>query len=82
MGTLAATHPIVDPAPPWTAGNDDDTLLAFERGTLDPSQFSHRVHLDHRNGPIARCYSKAQLDLPAARRVFLLPRVTMEEGMS
>ena len=29
--------------------------------------------LDHRGGAIARCYSKAQLDLPEARRVFLLP---------
>lgn len=31
--------------------------------------------LDHRGGAIARCYSKAQLDLPDARRVFLLPAV-------
>lgn len=29
--------------------------------------------LDHRSGPIARCYSKAQLDSPEARRVFMLP---------
>lgn len=29
--------------------------------------------LDHRNGAIARCYSKAQLDSVDARRVFLLP---------
>lgn len=29
--------------------------------------------LDHRNGAIARCYSKSQLDAPDARRVFLLP---------
>ncbi|GFE78182.1 hypothetical protein GCM10011487_01820 [Steroidobacter agaridevorans] len=29
--------------------------------------------LDHRNGPIARCYSKSQLDSPEARRVFMLP---------
>jgi hypothetical protein len=29
--------------------------------------------LDHRNGAIARCYRKAQLDSPDARRVFLLP---------
>lgn len=31
--------------------------------------------LDHRNGAIARSYSKAQLDVPDARRVFLLPTV-------
>lgn len=31
--------------------------------------------LDHRNGAIARSYSKTQLDLPDARRVFLLPTV-------
>jgi hypothetical protein len=29
--------------------------------------------LDHRNGAIARCYNKSQLDSPGARRVFLLP---------
>ena len=29
--------------------------------------------LDHSDGAIARCYSKAQLELPAARQVFLLP---------
>jgi hypothetical protein len=29
--------------------------------------------LDHRNGAIARCYSKQQLDSPDARRVFLMP---------
>ena len=29
--------------------------------------------LDHRNGAIARCYRKSQLDSPDARRVFLLP---------
>ncbi len=29
--------------------------------------------LDHRNGAIARCYGKAQLESPDARRVFLLP---------
>jgi len=29
--------------------------------------------LDHRNGPVARCYSKSQLDSPDARRVFSLP---------
>jgi len=29
--------------------------------------------LDHRNGAIARCYSKEQLDQADARRVFLLP---------
>jgi hypothetical protein len=29
--------------------------------------------LDHRSGAIACCYSKSQLDSPAARHVFLLP---------
>jgi hypothetical protein len=33
--------------------------------------------LDHRNGAIARRYSKAQLDSPDARRVFILP---VQEG--
>lgn len=129
-----------------STGDNDEAMLAFERGTLDPSQFSHRVHLslawrylqrdgfpegaikfrehlqryvahvgaqgkyhetitwaylvllneerclrsapgesfdvmiqrrpdllDHRDGAIARRYSKAQLDSPEARRVFMLP---------
>ena len=34
--------------------------------------------LDHRNGAIARTYSKAQLDSPDARRVFVLPIRHME----
>jgi hypothetical protein len=37
--------------------------------------------LDHRSGAISRCYSKAQLDQPAARRVFLLPTTTVEESI-
>jgi len=36
--------------------------------------------LDHRNGAIARCYSKAQLDSPEARLVFTLPAA--ERGTS
>lgn len=140
MGTLAARRP------------DDDPMLAFERGTLDPAQFSHRMHLsiawsylqrdgfpegaqqfrhhlqhyvgkvgaqgkyhetitwaylvllneelclrsppgecfdamiqrrpdllDHRNGPISRCYSKQQLDSSEARRVFMLPAAPVSE---
>jgi hypothetical protein len=131
---------------PQLAPEPADVLTAFERGTLDPAQFNHRLHLslawtylqrdgfpegalhfrrhlqayvakvgaeskyhetitwaylallneelslrsppeesfdtmiqrrpdllDHRNGAIARCYRKAQLDSPDARRVFLLP---------
>ena len=38
--------------------------------------------LDHRNGAIARCYSKSQLDAPDARRVFLLPVRDMERRAS
>jgi hypothetical protein len=124
----------------------DPTMLAFEKGSLDPAGFNHRLHLslawrylqrggfpegalhfrrhlqnyvakvgaqdkyhetvtwaylvllneelslrspagesfdamiqrrpdllDHRNGAVAQCYSKAQLDSPEARRVFMLP---------
>lgn len=36
--------------------------------------------LDHRNGSIARCYSKSQLDSDEARRVFVLPAT--ERGKS
>ena len=38
--------------------------------------------LDHRNGAIARCYSKSQLDSPDARRVFLLPVQDMQRRAS
>lgn len=144
MGTGPTERPTPAPALPSSAV--DETLRAFESGTLDPSQFSHRVHLslawrylqrdgfpegarqfrhhlqryvahvgahdkyhetvtwaylvllneelclrsspgesfdtmiqrrpdllDHRNGAIARCYTKAQLDSSEARRVFMLP---------
>lgn len=146
MTTMTAKRPTVDAAP-LASESGDDTMRAFEDGTLDPAQFSHRVHLalawyylqldgfpegaqrfrehlqryvakvgaqgkyhetiswaylvllneelclrsppgesfdamirrrpdllDHRNGAIARCYSKAQLDSTDARRVFQLPR--------
>jgi hypothetical protein len=152
METTAAPPPTPDSAPPAGAlaigRHDDDTMLAFERGTLDPARFDHRMHLeiawrylqrdgfpagalqfrhylqqyvakvgaqskyhetitwaylvllneerclrsppgegfdamirrrpellDHRNGPISRCYGRQQLDSPEARRVFMLPRV-------
>lgn len=141
------------PVRPSPALLEDDRVLAFENGSLDPAQFSHRLHLqlawcylqrdgfpegalhfrrhlqnyvakvgaqskyhetitwaylvllneelclrsapgesfdsmiqrrpdllDHRNGPIARCYSKSQLDSADARRVFMLPAA--ERGTS
>lgn len=144
MATLGANRPTLDPLP--VAQNDDEIMRAFELGTLDPAQFSHRMHLslawkylqrggfpegaqefrqhlqryvvkvgahskyhetitwaylvllneelylrsstgesfdamiqrrpdllDHRNGPISRCYSKAQLESADARRVFMFP---------
>ena len=146
MSTTTVQRPTVDSAAPSGSSRGDETLLAFERGTLDPAQFNHRVHLsvawsylqrdgfpegavrfrqdlqryvakvgaegkyhetitwaylvllneerclrsppgesfaamiqrrpellDHRNGPIARCYGKAQLDSAEARRVFMFP---------
>lgn len=36
--------------------------------------------LDHRNGPVAKCYSKAQLESPEARRVFMLPAIPSQTG--
>lgn len=58
----------------------DATMLAFESGSLDPAgeSFDAMIQrrpdlLDHRNGAVAQCYSKAQLDSPEARRVFMLP---------
>lgn len=158
MSNLAAKRPTLDPSPTHpSADNSDATMLAFERGTLEPAQFSHRMHLalawqylqrdgfpggaqqfrhhlqryvakvgaqskyhetitwaylvllneelclrsppgesfdamilrrpdllDHRNGPIARCYSKAQLESPEARRVFMFPATatSSERGWS
>lgn len=146
MSSNIARRLNVAPAP-LVSENADDTMRAFEDGSLDPAQFSHRMHLslawrylqrdgfpegaaqfrnhlqryvakvgaqgkyhetiswaylvllneelclrsppgesfdamiqrrpdllDHRNGAIARCYSKAQLDSADARRVFQLPK--------
>jgi hypothetical protein len=143
---MTALEPLVPETSDSPAASVHELTAAFENGTLDPAQFSHRLHLslawtylqrdgfpegalsfrrhlkayvakvgaeskyhetitwaylvllneelclrspagesfermirrrpdllDHRSGAIARCYSKAQLDLPDARRVFLLP---------
>jgi hypothetical protein len=154
MTTLESQRAVLDPT---SSATDDATMRAFEQGTLDPAQLSHRRHLslawqylqrdgfpegaqqfrhhlkryvasvgaegkyhetitwaylvllneerclrsppgesfdamiqrrpdllDHRNGAIARCYSKSQLDSPEARTVFLLPAGTIvnERGQS
>lgn len=42
MTTLDSRQPGLDPTATTT---DDATMRAFEQGTLDPAQFSHRVHL-------------------------------------
>jgi hypothetical protein len=53
---------------------NEELSLRSARGEPFEAMIQRRPDLlDHRNGAIARCYSKSQLDSPDARRVFLLP---------
>ena len=53
--------------------NEEMSLRSVPGESFDSMIARRPDLLDHRNGAIARCYSKAKLDLPAARQVFLLP---------
>ena len=53
--------------------NEELSLRSPSGETFDAMIQRRPDLLDHRGGAISRCYSKAQLDLPEARRVFLLP---------
>lgn len=53
--------------------NEELTLRSPPGEPFDAMILRRPDLLDHRNGAIVRCYSKSQLDLPDARRVFLLP---------
>jgi hypothetical protein len=53
--------------------NEELSLRSPPRESFDVMIQRRPDLLDHRNGAIARCYSKSQLDSPEARRVFLLP---------
>jgi hypothetical protein len=53
---------------------NEERVLRAPPGEVFDAMIQRRPDLlDHRGGAISRCYSKAQLDLPEARRVFLLP---------
>lgn len=54
--------------------NEEMSLRSAPPGESFDAMIRRRPDLlDHRNGAIARSYNKAQLDLPDARRVFVLP---------
>lgn len=55
--------------------NEEMSLRSAPDESFDAMLQRRSELLEHRNGAIARGYSKAQLDVPAARRVFLLPAV-------
>lgn len=55
--------------------NEEMTLRSTLGESFDAMIQRRPDLLDHRNGAIARSYSKTQLDMPDARRVFLLPTV-------
>ncbi|HEY0938852.1 MAG TPA: hypothetical protein VGE08_02040 [Steroidobacter sp.] len=42
MTTLESQRAVLDPT---SSATDEATMRAFEQGTLDPAQFSHRQHL-------------------------------------
>lgn len=54
--------------------NEEITLNSTPGERFDEMILRRPDLLDHRDGAVARCYSRAELDRPEARRVFLLPR--------
>lgn len=53
--------------------NEEMTLRSAPEESFDAMVLRRPDLLDHRNGAIARCYSRAELDHPDARKVFMLP---------
>ncbi|MGH8174705.1 MAG: hypothetical protein ACREV5_00405 [Steroidobacter sp.] len=55
--------------------NEEMTLRSASGESFDDMAARRPDLLDHRSGALSRCYPKAQLDEPNARRVFMLPRM-------
>ena len=55
---------------------NEERMLGSEPGESFDSMIARRPDLlDHRNGALMQCYTAEQLDTPAARTTFLLPRI-------
>lgn len=54
--------------------NEEMTLRSPRNESFDSMIERRPDLLDHRDGALASCYSKEQLEDPDARRVFVLPR--------
>ena len=54
--------------------NEEMTLRSTRAESFDAMVARRPDLLDHRSGALSRCYTKAQLDDPQTRRVFMLPR--------
>lgn len=54
--------------------NEERVLRSFPEESFEAMIERRPDLLDHRNGALSRSYSKAQLDSPDTRRVFVLPR--------
>ena len=56
--------------------NEEMSLRSPPGESFDDMVLRRPDLLDHRNGAIAQCYTRAELDADDARRVFVLPRTT------
>ena len=54
--------------------NEEMTLQSTPGESFDAMVARRPDLLDHRSGALARCYTKAQLEDPNARQVFMLPK--------
>ena len=55
---------------------NEERVLHADAGESFDSMIERRPDLlDHRNGALMQCYTDEQLDLPAARTTFMLPRI-------
>lgn len=53
--------------------NEEMTLRSASSESFDEMVSRRPDLLDHRNGALARCYTREELDHPGASRVFMLP---------
>jgi hypothetical protein len=54
--------------------NEEMTLRSTPAESFDAMIARRPDLMDHRGGALSRCYTKAQLDDPNARQVFMLPK--------
>ncbi|MBB6093280.1 hypothetical protein HNQ60_002158 [Povalibacter uvarum] len=75
VGAAAKYHETITWA--YLALMNEERVLRSTPGESFDSMILRRPDLlDHRSGALAQCYSLDQLDVDAARRVFVLPRAS------